>query len=145
MNVLDRRIRRYSGDGRSTADTFATPASPRYSSYIEAACLEVRGLVHVEDCYELRLLRLFEEEYVARLPNGSALIFEQESRASGVTQRIARLGPEEAREAYLWIYERAVAPVVELILRGRWEKAHALQVERRREIESRFLEPKDRR
>jgi hypothetical protein len=48
--------------------------SGAFGCYITDACLEVRGLAHADSCYELRLLYLFHKEYIAKLPDGEAVL-----------------------------------------------------------------------
>ena len=48
--------------------------------YITDVCLEVRGLAHADSCYELRLLYLFNKEYIAKLPDGEAVLATTEGR-----------------------------------------------------------------
>ena len=42
----------------------------RRACYVTAACLEAQGLADANECYEVCLLRLFRNEYVAKLADG---------------------------------------------------------------------------
>ena len=135
----------FDNDGVLPGQVFAIPkvglARPpaRRTSYIAAACLEARGLADESDCYEVRLLRLFGDEHVARLPEGGAILAAHREKDLLVARALERLAPEELREAYLEIYEGAVAPVVSLIMVGLWDEAHALYELARGEVEDRLL------
>ena len=62
-----------------------TRAHVRPSSYIAAACLEVWGLADERGCYEWRLLHLFRDEYIAKLPEGEAMLvqYREKERSFG--------------------------------------------------------------
>ena len=109
----------------------------RSACFIATACAEVRGLP--DDCYELSLLRLFREEYVAKLPDGEAVLAEYREKAPRVVSAIEALGEEGAGEIWEYLYERGVSRAVELILGGMWDEAFGVYETVCREMERRFL------
>ena len=109
----------------------------RSACFIATACAEARGLP--DDCYELSLLRLFREEYVAKLPDGEAVLAEYREKAPEVVSAIEALGEEEAGEVWEHLYERGVSRAVELILGGMWDEAFGVYEAMCREMERRFL------
>lgn len=113
----------------------------RYSSYVTAACMEVQGLADEQDCYELRLLRLFYNEHVARLPGGPAILDGYRRMDARVMRVLGRMDPDRMQRTYQDIYEEAVTPVVTLILAGMWDEAHALYGIARAEVEDLLLGP----
>jgi hypothetical protein len=132
---------RYHGQlGASEAGVFSAPCKPRKAPdcYFTASCLEVRGTENEENCYEVRLFRLFRKEYVSGLPDGEGLVADYDERAPKVVRAIERRA--DAREVYLDLYERFVGPCVVLILGGQWEEAYEVYGRMRQETESRFLE-----
>jgi hypothetical protein len=112
-------------------------ARTRSACFIATACAEVRGLP--DDCYELSLLRLFREEYVAKLPDGEAVLAEYREKAPRIVSAIEALGKEGAWEVWEYLYERGVSRAVELILGGRWDEAFGIYEAMCREMERRFL------
>jgi len=112
---------------------------PRTKSacFIATACAEARGLP--DDCYELSLLRLFREEYVAKLPQGEAVLTEYREKAPKVVSAIGALGEERSGEVWEHLYESGVVRAVELILGGMWDEAFGVYEAMRREMERRFL------
>jgi len=122
-------------------EPFLLPGARRRPvSYFEAACREARNLSEEEDCYELRLFRLFRDEYVVRRPDGegkSTAGYREES--ARVLRAIERLPADAAHEAYLSIYETGVLPIVALILDGSWDEAYDAYAKMHRELKARFL------
>jgi len=112
-------------------------ARTRSACFIATACAEVRGLP--DDCYELSLLRLFREEYVAKLPDGEAVLAEYREKAPRIVSAIEALGEEGAREVWEYLYERGVIRAVGLILAGMWDEAFGGYEAVCREMEERFL------
>jgi hypothetical protein len=106
--------------------------------FIATACAEARGLP--DDCYELSLLRIFREEYVAKLPDGEAVLAEYREKAPKVVSAIKALGEERAGEIWEHLYERGVSRAVELILSGMWDEAFGVYEAMCHEMEERFLD-----
>ncbi|MGB3634967.1 MAG: hypothetical protein WA982_13060 [Rubrobacteraceae bacterium] len=117
--------------------TFAAPVKKhRPCCYITAACLEARDIAEEEACYEVMLFRLFVNEYEEKLGEG-AEIADYRKRSAEVA-RVIEHHPAR-REIYLSIYERAISPLIDLIVYGRWEEAHDAFESMRTEIENRVL------
>ena len=116
---------------------------PRAKSlcFISTACVETRG--RTDDCYELRLLRLFRAEYVARLPEGARVLREYEDKAPLIVRAIQEMPYEDAARVWAEIYDRGVARAVSLITNGRWDEAYELYTSMCLELENRFV-PADR-
>jgi hypothetical protein len=112
-------------------------ARTRSACFIATACAEVRGLP--DDCYELSLLRLFREEYVAKLPDGEGVLAEYHEKAPRIVSAIEALGEEGAGEVLEYLYERGVSRAVELILGGMWDEAYGVYEAMCREMDRRFL------
>ena len=125
--------------GRWEAYLFQVPNehSGAFGCYITDACLEVRGLAHADSCYELRLLYLFYKEYIAKLPDGEAVLSDYRRKAP----RIARaLGAErDLRHVRLQIYTRYLAPTVALVVNGRWDEAYEIYRAMCADMENRYL------
>jgi hypothetical protein len=109
----------------------------RSACFIATACAEARGLP--DDCYELSLLRVFREEYVAKLPDGVAVLAEYHEKAPRVVSAIEALGEDRAGEVWEYLYERGVSRAVGLILGGMWDEAFGVYEAVCREMEERFL------
>lgn len=111
---------------------------PRIKSlcFITTACVEARGLP--DDCYELRLLRLFHDEYVAKLPDGPRILSEYERKAPRIVAVVKNLGEEEAERVWDDLYERGVRRAVAHIVNGRWDEAYEVYTSRCRELEWRL-------
>ena len=111
--------------------------SEAFGWYITDACLEVRGLAHAASCYELCLLYLFYKEYIAKLPDGEAVLSDYRRKAP----RIARaLGAErDVQHVRLQIYARYLAPAVALIVNGRWDEAYEIYRAICQDMEKRYL------
>ncbi len=111
--------------------------SGAFGCYITDACLEVRGRAHVDSCYELRLLYLFCKEYIAKLPDGEAVLSDYGRKAP----RIARaLGAERnVQRVRLELYARYLAPTIALIVNGRWDEAYAIYRAMCEDMENRYL------
>ena len=105
--------------------------------FISTACVEARGLP--DDCYELRLLRLFRSEYVAKLPDGDRILDDYGRKAPRIVRAIRGLDHEEAHRIWTYLYECGVAPAVALITNGRWDEAHKLYTSMCLELEARCL------
>ena len=111
--------------------------SGAFGCYITDACLEVRGLAHADSCYELRLLHLFYKEYIAKLPDGEAVLSDYGWKAP----RIARaLGAKrDVQHVRLQIYARYLEPTVALIVNGRWDEAYEIYRSMCEDMENRYL------
>lgn len=105
--------------------------------FISSACLEARGLT--DDCYELRLLRLFRAEYVAKLPDGDRVLAEYQQKAPAIVRAIEAMPYEEAARVWAEIYERGVARAVSLITNGHWDDAYELYTSICLQLEERFV------
>ena len=125
--------------GRWEAYLFQVPNEHcgAFGCYVTDACLEVRGLAHADSCYELRLLSLFHKEYIAKLPDGEAVLGDYGRKAP----RIARtLGAErDVRHVRLELYARYLAPTVALIVNGRWDEAYEIYRAMCEDMENRYL------
>ena len=104
---------------------------------IATACTEAKGLP--DNCYELSLLRLFREEYVAKLPDGEAVLAEYREKAPKVVSAIEAFGEEGAGEVWQYLYERGVSLAIELILGCMWDEAFEAYEAMCRELERHFV------
>lgn len=86
-----------------------------------------RGLGKPDDCYELRLLRGYRDDYLARTPEGRALIHEYYDIAPTIVKRLERDANAPARYRQIW--EQYVRPCVEEIEAGENEACRARYVE----------------
>lgn len=86
---------------------------------IATACCEAKGLS--DDCSELNTLRIFRDEYVRNLPEGSQLIREYYKIAPLIVARINSTG--NPKEIYLSLYERLVSKSLQLIYSGKNDEA----------------------
>lgn len=105
--------------------------------YVTAACLTARDLTDPDVCYEARLHALLLDEYVAKLPGGDGLVADHRLRAARATRTIGDI--EDARAAYLEIFERWVSVCVPLLLCGSWDEAYLRYQELCRDVEGAFL------
>lgn len=105
--------------------------------FISTACIEARGLP--DDCYELRILRLFRGEYVRKLDEGETVLADYREKAPRIVAAINALGEKRAGEVWDELYERGVARSVNLIVNGMWDEAYDLYRSMCRELEERFL------
>ena len=98
------------GDGGSSSGCFIT-----------TACVVAKGLP--DNCEELTLLRAFRDNYVGKLPGGSAILDEYYKIAPEIVESI-NLDPDSAA-----IYNRifnAVQDACELVRNHRYEEAFSL-------------------
>lgn len=109
--------------------------------FITTACARSRGLA--DDCYELELLRMFRENYVAARPDGEEVLTEYRVKAPLLVAAIDALEPLVARATWDYIYEDGVAPACCLILSGHWDAAFDLYREVCRVLEGHFLDAGD--
>lgn len=121
-------------------DPFLPPKPRRRAGhYVEAACREARDLSEGEDCYELRLFRLFRDEYVVERTDSEIGVAAYREEAVRISRAIESLPANMTHEVYLSIYERGVTPVVNLILAGKWDEAYEAHHEIHKDLKNRFL------
>ena len=109
--------------------------------YITNACLEVWGQVHADSCYELRLLRLFRTEYIAKLPDGEEVMGDYGKKAPAITRAIE--AEKNVRRVYLELYEHYLGPTLALISNGRWDDAYEVYRAMCQDMENRHLKGAD--
>jgi len=90
--------------------------------FLTSACVEAKGLP--DDCRELTVLRSFRENYLRKLPEGSAEIAEYYFVAPRIVSCIKQRA--DAMAIFALIYENLIVPCVEMIECGENEKAHKL-------------------
>ncbi len=105
--------------------------------YITDAGLEVRGLAHAGSCYELRLLHLFYREYIAKLPDGEAVLGDYGEKAPRIAKALR--AEKDAHHVRLELYARYLAPTVALIVNGRWDEAYEVYRAMCEDMENRYL------
>ena len=108
-----------------------------FGCYITDACLEVRGLAQADSCYELRLLYLFHKEYIAKLPDGEAVLGDYGRKAPRIARALE--AERDVQHVRLQIYARYLAPVVALIVNGRWDEAYEIYRTMCQDMENRYL------
>lgn len=122
-------------------DPFLPPPPRRRAvHYVEAACREARSLSEGEDCYELRLFRLFRDEYVVEHTDSELGVAAYREEAVRISRAIECLPANMTHEVHLSIYERGVTPVVNLILAGKWDEAYEAHQEIHEDLKKRFLD-----
>ena len=109
----------------------------RRACYVTAACLEVLGLADANQCYELCLLRLFRNEYIAKLADGPQVLSDYRRKSPRILRAIE--GLEDPREAYLYIHERWLVRGLGFVANGRWDEAYAVYREMHRALEDALL------
>lgn len=102
-----------------------------------AACLVALGLADANECYEVCLLRLFRNEYVAKLADGPHVILDYRRKSPRILRAIE--GLEDPREAYLCIHERWLVRGLGFVANGRWDEAYAVYREMHRALEDALL------
>ena len=126
------------GEGRWETRLSRVPDEHKATDcYITNACLEVRGQVHADSCYELRLLRLFRTEYIAKLPDGEEVMGDYGKKAPAITRAIE--AEKNVRRVYLELYEHYLGPTLALILNGRWDDAYEVYRAMCQDMENRYL------
>lgn len=90
--------------------------------YITTAVCETLG--RPDDCYELRLLRRYRDEYLAVQPGGEALIQEYYDVAPSIVKHIGR--QPDAKEIYRSIWRNYLTPCISMIEQGKPEECRAL-------------------
>jgi hypothetical protein len=109
--------------------------------YMTDACLVVRGLAHADSCYELCLIELFRNEYIAKLPGGEDILGDYEEKASRIARAIRV--ETDAWHVYLELYDGHLTTIVALIVNGRWEEAYGAYRAMCEDMESRYLRKDD--
>ena len=109
----------------------------RRTCYVTAACLEARGLAEANECYEVCLLRLFRNEYIAKLADGSQVISDYRQKAPRILRAVGSL--EDPRDAYLYIHERWLVRGLGFVANGGWDEAYAVYREMQSVLEDELL------
>ena len=104
--------------------------------YITDACLGIKGLAHADACYELCLVQLFCEEYVAKLPHWGKTLDQYAEKAPRIARAIHV--EKDAWRVYLELYERYLLPMVSLIVNGQWEEAYLRYCAMCQDMENRY-------
>ena len=104
---------------------------------LTTACVEAKGLSR--DCYEVRIMKLFREEYLLSLPEGPEIIADYEEKASRLNHAIDALGEQEALLVYEEIYAEHLAPMVLHYASGNKEQAYVAYARMCGELEERFF------
>ena len=108
-----------------------------FGCYVTDACLVVRGLAHADSCYELCLIELFRNEYIAKLPGGEALLGDYDEKGARIAKAIRV--ETDARQAYLELYDGYLTNIVALIVNGRWDEAYDAYGAMFKDMEKRYL------
>ena len=90
--------------------------------YLTSACVEAKGLA--DNCPELTLLREFRDGWLTEQSFGKQAIEEYYRIAPEIVVAIDR--KDSAKNIWSELYESLVAPCVELIRQGEYEKAYQL-------------------
>ena len=105
--------------------------------YMTDACLVVRGLAHADSCYELCLIELFRNEYIAKLPGGEDVLSDYDKKGSRIAQAIRV--ETDAWQVYLELYDGYLTTIVALIVNGRWDEAYEAYRAMCKDMENRYL------
>jgi hypothetical protein len=97
----------------------------------------VRGLAHADSCYELCLIELFRNEYIAKLPGGEDVLSDYDKKGSRIAQAIRV--ETDAWQVYLELYDGYLTTIVALIVNGRWDEAYEAYRAMCKDMESRYL------
>ena len=105
--------------------------------YVTDACLVVRGLAHADFCYELCLIDVFRNEYIAKLPGGEGMLSDYDEKSSRIAQAIRV--ETDVWQVYLELYDGYLTTLVARIVNGRWDEAHEAYRAMFKDMESRYL------
>jgi hypothetical protein len=106
----------YSGDTRGKWEK----VQDALNCYLTTACIQTRGLPN--NCDELRILRKFRDEVMAKRLEGRADIQEYKRIAPEIVRRLDLRG--NSREIYSGIYHQTIEPAVRLIQSGDFQRAY---------------------
>ena len=106
---------------------------PPKKCLLATACTEYAGLP--ADCHELEVMRRFRDEYVKRLPDGSALIEKYYEVAPRVLEQI---DADVHRDLIYSVMLQRLREVVVLIEAGKGDAAHALYTAEFQRLLSRY-------
>lgn len=104
------------------------------SCFITTACIEAKGLP--DNCDELNILRLFRDEYVKELPDGTKLIGEYYEIAPEIVARINAM--KDKNEIYNNVF-KIILKCVELIKSGKKEEAFKIYCNTVIELKKKYL------
>ncbi len=90
--------------------------------FLTTACVEYKGLP--DDCRELTAMRKCRDEWLAKQPEGQALIDEYYRVAPGIVERIKASSDADVQLERL--YEEYILPCTEAAEAGEMEKAYEL-------------------
>lgn len=96
-----------------------------------------RSLDKPDDCYELRLLRDYRDQYMLESEEGRATVKEYYNIAPTIVKRIDR--QEDAAAVYADIWEEYVSPCVHLIEEGKKEECRSLYSDMVHKLEKKYL------
>ena len=108
-----------------------------FGCYVTDACLVVRGLAHADSCYELCLVKLFRNEYIAKLPGGDDVLSDYDEKGPRIARAIRV--EADAWQVYLDLYDGHLTTIVALIVNGRWDEAYEAYRAMCKEMEKRYL------
>ena len=107
--------------------------------YLTSACVEAKGLA--DDCRELTVLRSFRDEWLAKQPNGQAVINEYYHTAPAIVAAIhARPDCKQILDS---LYNELVLPCVKMIEEGAYENTYALYREMVIHLKENYLKGDD--
>ena len=103
--------------------------------FLTSACVRSRGLP--DDCYELRTLRKFRDEYMRSFPEGEAEIAKYYSIAPPIVKAIDSRA--DAKQIWAEVYNDLVLHSIAEINADRFEEAYNYYKEYTLSLEKRFL------
>ena len=111
---------------RSYGETsfFSVESGECEDCFLTTACTELIGLP--DDCFELRTLRRFRDNHLARMEGGQAEIDAYYRHAPAIVARIK--ASSSGRAELCRIYATVIAPSVISVMLGRYKTARAIYV-----------------
>lgn len=103
--------------------------------FITTACVEAQGLA--DDCEELKVLRTFRDEFVAKLPGGQEMLLEYDWIASQIVHAINKT--KNPKTVYQQLFEDLVKKSVLLINSGKRQEAYDHYLKVTNELKQKYL------
>ncbi|NLL79151.1 MAG: hypothetical protein GX234_05070 [Clostridiales bacterium] len=97
-----------------------------------------KNLKKPDNCYELRLLKQYRDEYLAQAEGGEELIHNYYDIAPTIVKRIDKDADAEGKYRFIW--ETYLKPCVELIEAGKNEACRELYVEMVKKLQREYME-----
>lgn len=138
--IVDRMVELWNDNGtsmdiaKSTFEEIQAGFKSRMCYITTAVC---KSLGKTDECYELKLMRDYRDEYLVCQKGGEAIIREYYDIAPTIVKRIDRMN--NAGEVYLEIWERYLYPCVSLLEAGKKEECREVYTNMVHSLQKKYM------